>query len=227
MKAHMKRLSAPRTWVIKRKATTYVVRPRPSGHMIDRSLPIVVIARDMLKFAKTASEVKYILQKDGLLINGRKTRDMKRAAGLMDLLEFPAIGKSYRILFNRNGKLELVEQKGEKDMLCSISGKTTLKGGKAQLNLLNGRNVIAAKDLYKTGDSLIVGPHGEIKDHLKLEQGATVLLIGGKQIGAVGAVEEIAEKKEDMTFKNKEGTFLTKRKFAFVIGRDKPMIDLP
>jgi small subunit ribosomal protein S4e len=227
MKGHMKRLAAPRSWTIKRKSTTYIVRPRPSGHRMPHSLPVVVIVRDMLKFAKTANEVKFILQGDGLLINSRKTKDMKRAAGLMDCLEFPNIGKVYRIIFNRQGKLELAEQKKGKEMIGSISGKTTLAGGKVQLNLLNGMNIIAAKDLYKTGDSLIIGEHGEIKDHFKLEQGASVMLIGGKQIGSVGTVEELPEKTGDIIFKNKYGKFVTKRKFAFVIGRDEPVIDLP
>ena len=42
--------------------------------------------------------------------------------------------------------------------ICRIEGKTTIKGGKTQLNLHDGRNIIVEDaQAYSTGDSLKLG----------------------------------------------------------------------
>ena len=75
--------------------------------------------------------------------------------------------------------------------LCRIEDKTTIKGGKTQLNLHDGRNFITDGE-YKTGDVLVLNvPEQEIKDHIKFESGTIGLITGGKHIGEKGTVKEI------------------------------------
>jgi small subunit ribosomal protein S4e len=225
MKAHLQRLAAPKSWVINRKASTYVLRPKPSGHSMSHSIPLVVVIRDLLKFTKTAKEVKYVLQQGNVLVNGVKETEIKRAVGLMDILDFPSIGKTYCVLIDRHGKIALAEQKEKKDLLAMVRGKTTLKGKRVQLNLSGGMNVIAAKDLYRTGDSIIIGPNGEIKDHFSLDKGSLVYFIGGKHVGGTGIVDEI--RGSAIIFRKDGVQYETPKRFAFVIGKDKPAIDIP
>jgi len=225
MKAHLNRLAAPKSWAINRKERAYVQRPKPSGHRLSHSLPLVVVIRDLLKFAKTAREVKYVLNQGIVLINGKVVKEPKRSVGLMDVIEFSTIGKTYRVLMDRIGKLVLIEQRGHNDVVASVSGKTTLKGKKTQLNLLNGMNIIATKDLYKVGDTIVIGPNGEIKDHFRLEKGSLVYFIGGKHVGETASVEDI--KGNVLMIRKQNEVFETRKGFAFVIGRDQPVIEIP
>jgi small subunit ribosomal protein S4e len=225
MKAHLQRIAAPKSWVINRKAKKYVERPRPSGHSMSHSIPLTVVIRDLLKFAKTSKEVKYILQQGSVMVNGRKETRMKRAVGLMDIIEFAGLGKAYCVILDKAGKISLAEQKDKQGLLGRISGKTTLKGARMQLNLSGGMNLIAAKDLYKTGDSILIGPNGEIKDHFPIEKGALAYLVGGKHVGSVVSIDDIKDKV--LIFRKDGQEFETPARFAFIIGRDKPVIDVP
>ena len=77
-------------------------------------------------------------------------------------------------------------------------------------------------------------PEQKILNHLKLETGALLLLVGGKHAGMIATMvnglilqdilEEINDKKIIIkTSKNQK--FETLKKHAFVIGREKPALD--
>jgi ribosomal protein S4E len=62
---------------------------------------------------------------------------------------------------------------------AKIVGKTVLKGGKMQLNLSAGINMLVEKNNFKTGETLMLDmPSKNMVDHLKLEKGAYVFLSG-------------------------------------------------
>jgi small subunit ribosomal protein S4e len=226
MRSHLKRLAAPKTWEIKRKSTTYIAWSRPTGHSLRQSLPVVVVIRDMLGFAKTAKEAKYILREKTVLVNGTKITDFKRGMGLMDVIEFPETGVVFRLLYNKHGMLSLVKQgKNEaQQRLCRIMGKTSVKGGKLQLNLSGGANMLVDKGDYNTGDVVVLDQKNKILEHLKLEKGMLVYFTGGKNIGHTGVVDSIQGSR--LLFKKDKETFETLKKFAFVVGKDKPLIGM-
>ena len=71
----------------------------------------------------------------------------------------------------------------------------------------------------------------QIKDTYKFEEGATILVTGGKHTGEIGKIQEIIvdESSKPNTVlieKANNDTFLTLKDYAFVIGRDEPVIDL-
>jgi len=51
MGKHQKRIAAPRSWRIGRKTAYWTVKPRPGPHPGDRSMPLLLIIRDMLQLA--------------------------------------------------------------------------------------------------------------------------------------------------------------------------------
>ena len=57
---HLKRLAAPANWQIPRKVHKFVVRPLPGPHAMSESLPLLLIVRDILKYADNAREAKKI-----------------------------------------------------------------------------------------------------------------------------------------------------------------------
>jgi len=68
-------------------------------------------------------------------------------------------------------------------------------------------------------------PEQKIKEHLKFEKGSFVYLSGGKHKGESGVIDEI--KNSIIKLKPESGeSFETSKKFAFVIGREKPVISL-
>jgi len=228
VKRHLKRLVAPKSWKIKRKGITFVTRPNPGMHSKKNSTSINVVLRDMLNYAKTTRDVNVILSKGDILVDGKQIKDHKFAVGLMDLIEIPKTKECFRILLDKKGKISIIKTKQEerKIKLCKIVEKTVIKKGKIQINLNDGRNVIIDKNNYNTGDTLVIEvPEQKIKEHLKFEKGVCVYLSGGKHKGESGIVDEI--KNNIIKVKPESGeVFETSKKFAFVIGREKPIITL-
>jgi len=152
----------------------------------------------------------------------------------MDVVQIPSSEEVYRVLPDLKGRLTLhpIPKENEGFKLCKITDKTTIKEGKTQLNLHDGRNIIV-EDSFSADDvvSLQV-PEQEITDNFKFEEGALVLITGGKHIGEIGTINEIIINKSSnpntvVVENKKKKNFLTLKDYAFVIGKDKPAISLP
>jgi len=163
-------------------------------------IPVGVVIRDILQFANTMREVRYILQAGKVLIDGKIIKDTRRGVGLMDVL---TLGENnFRCVLDHNGRLRYSaiskDEAGWK--ICRIEGKTTIKGGKTQLNLHDGRNIIVDNaSEYKTGDSLKLGlPEQKIMEHIKFGEGTRCYLIGGVHVGSTANVTEYILKRSSM-----------------------------
>ena len=113
MSNEIKRLTAPRSWPVKRKSNAWITKPSPGAHALEDSIPVNVVLRDLLKVCNTASEVRAVLFEKGLLVDGKTVTSLKQGVGLMDIVSLPKIGLSYRMVMNRRGKLELVKIPGQ------------------------------------------------------------------------------------------------------------------
>jgi len=224
---HLKRLPAPKSWRIKRKGIKFVANPRPGKHPLKFSMPVVVMLRDILGYAKTAREVKHILSQGNLIIDGKVIKDPRYGVGLFDIVSFPKIKEYYRVILDEKGNLTLIKIPEEETTakLYRINNKHLVKGGKIQINLYDGTNILVDKDAYKVGDSVIISfQDKKIKKHLPFEKGSLVYLIGGKHIGRTGTVSEIIGKFIKVKKDNEE--IITMKKFAFAIGKNKPEITI-
>ncbi|KAA0006909.1 MAG: 30S ribosomal protein S4e [Thermoplasmata archaeon] len=228
--AHLKRFSAPETWRIARKVKKWAIRPSPGPHPVERSLPLAVVIRDYLKLADSLREAKKIIAARKILVDGKGRRDYKFPCGLMDVVSIPDIDEHYRILFDSKGHLRLVKIDSEeaKWKLSRIENKTTVKGGKLQLNLHDGRNIITEENNYNTGDVLKISlPEQEIMEKIPLEKGYLALVIGGTHTGEIAEIEEIVVTKSPMPNIVKLKGFSTIKPYVFPIGKDKPLVELP
>lgn len=230
---HLKRFKSPEHWPIHPKEFKWTVKPSPGPHSIEGSLPLLVIVRDILQIADNAREARIIINNGDILVDGRIRKDYKFPVGFMDVIQIPKTGKAYRVLPDERGRLVLhpIEEANIDFKLCRIEDKTTIKGGKTQLNLHDGRNFLTDGE-YKTGDVLVLNvPEQEIKDQIKFEDGTIGLITGGKHIGEKGTVKEINITRSSMPntvlIETKEKTFQTLQDYVFVLGKDKPVITLP
>lgn len=225
MKSHLKRHKAPKSWQIKRKEKTFIIRPKPGAYPFKLGVPLTVVLRDMLGYAKTKREVRNILLNQEVKVDGVKRKELKFLVGLMSVVSIPKLKQNFRVLLNKKGKLELVEIKGEESnlKLCKIIRKTVTKKG-MQLGLFDGRNILIEKDEFKVGDSVVIElPKQTIKKHLKFERGSLVYLTSGKHIGEIATIEAI--KGDRVLCKSRAGEkFETKKEQIFVIGKDEPVI---
>ena len=71
VKKHLKRLTAPRTWNILRKATKYILRPLPGKHAYHYSMSLNE-AFKYLKLADTRKEVITILKTNDVFVDDKK-----------------------------------------------------------------------------------------------------------------------------------------------------------
>lgn len=243
-KKHLKRKPAPKFWPIHRKEFVWTVKPKPGPHSISGCIPLLLIAREMLSFAKSRKEAKTIISQGKIEVDGKTQREERFPVGLMDVVSIPEIGKMYRVLPSEKGLILHPIEKDEAGFkLCRVENKASIQGGHMQLNLHDGRNVLIQvkgpkkpeEDVYQTLDTLKIGlPAQEVIGHLKLAKGAPVLIIGGKNVGRHGKIVTVEEKPGQkrrnslVTVEDANGNrFQTIMGFIFVIGDTEPVISLP
>jgi small subunit ribosomal protein S4e len=218
---HQKRISAPKSWPIAKKANKWVVAASPGAHSRD-AVPILVVIRDMLHLADNATEAKRILHSGNVTVNGRIIKKHKAQVGLFDIVA--AAGRHYRMLPNPRGRYQLTEISDEeaKRKLARIDNITVVKGGKLQYNLHDGTNVLL-EDKYGAGDSLVFSlPGYDIIEHFERKAGNKAMIVGGKHSGETGTILElknVASSRPNMVRIERGDTqFETIQEYVFVIG---------
>ena len=227
---HQKRLSIPKSWKVGKKGYKWVSTTRPGPHSQARSLPLGIIIRDVLKLVDNSREGKRILSEGKVLVDGIPRKDLRFPIGLFDIITLPLINESYRMLQDEKGRLTLHKLNEMKvNKLCRINDKTTLKGGKIQLNLSDGTNIVGSSE-YGTKDSLILSvPEKQVVKHLQFKVGNLAMVVGGQHSGEIGKIKEIREVKSsrhNTVAISGETDFETIEDYVIVIGEDKPEIRL-
>lgn len=193
---HLSRLAAPKTWPVKRKGIKWIAKPISGPHSTEYSMTIGTWLQEVLEIAKVKRDIKRILGQDEVLVNGKAVHELNFPVGIFDVLSIPKLKKHYRVLINNIGKLVLAEilEKDAKLVPAKVISKTTISGGKLQINCSNGWNLLAEKDSYSMGDVLFFDVEKRTPaKHIKLAKGNVVFLIGGKHVGSVARLEGIKE----------------------------------
>lgn len=230
MSQHIKRVAAPRSWPIARKTSKWVAKPSPGPHSEEYGMPLVVVLRDLLHVADTAKEIKQVMHEGKVLVDGKVRKDYHFPVGLFDVIAIPDIGASYRVMIGGDGKFRLVPVGDAHAKLLKIVGKTTVRGGKTQLNFHDGTTMLA-DGTYKTKDSIILKvPEKTIAEHLSYAVGSLAFVTGGKHAGTVGTIKEIRIIKSTtpnrVTISTPAGDFDTVERYVVVVGKGTPAVEL-
>src|SRR2546426_999177 len=230
-KAHL-----PRALPVRKGDTVRIMRGGFRGKegkvvSVDRVHGTVVIEGITIEKVDEKKDARHILNGRGVLVDGRAVTDPKFPVGLMDVLSFAATKAHYRMLVDTRGRMALVpiEEGDAKWKLCRVEDKTTVRRGKTQVNLHDGRNVLLEKDAYKTGATLKLHvPEQKVVEHYELGKGAPVLVTGGQHVGEIAHVLEVQRTRNPraniVTFT--EG-FSTDAGKVFVVGKEAPSIRTP
>lgn len=230
MSKHMKRITIPRSWRLPRKVDPWAVRPRPGPHPIERCIPLLMAIRDHLKYADTAKEAKLILGSREIMVDGKIVTDHKRPIGFMDVIAIPKTDEYFRLLLDSKGRMRLVRIEKDRSewKLVRIENKSVVKGGRIQINLHDGRNILLEKNRYRTGDVLKIAlPTQKILDHYPFQERNIAMIIGGKHAGQIAPIKSYeimrSSKPNIVHFED----FSTIKDYVFVVGGTTPEITVP
>lgn len=237
---HLKRWAVPPFWPISVKERKWAVKPSPGPHPADVCIPLLVLIRDVLGYAKNAREARVIIGEGRIRVDGRVRRDRKFPVGIMDVVE---VGdEAFRVLPHPQKGLILhgigEEERGFK--LYRIDGKTIVRGGNLQINLHDGTNILIAikdplrpvEDVYKRFDSLKLSiPDHEILGHIPFKEGAYAMIIRGRNMGRHGKIAKIEPRGMEspiVTIRRGDGGSIRSIKdYVFCVGGERPWISLP
>lgn len=197
MTAHLKREASPFYWPILRKEYTWTVRPSPGPHPLKFSIPLLLIVRDMLKYAETYREAKKIIKRGLIRVDGKIRRDESFPVGLMDVVELVPTNEVYRLLPYSRYPLTLVKiPDSEKDVkIGKVINKQRVKNGKIQVTLHDGRNILidsTSAEIPNTYDSLVIKlSTNEIVQRIPLALGSYGLAYAGRSVSKHGKIIEI------------------------------------
>jgi small subunit ribosomal protein S4e len=228
--SHLKRLAAPEFWPIPKKKYTWTFSPSPGPHKKNECIPLAIIVRDILKLAETGKESKRIIKSREIIVDGKVRTDHRFPVGLLDTISLPKINKHYRVVPYKNGfKLIEIDENDARKKILKILGKRNVKGGKIQLNMNDGKNIIVEDNKYKTHSSLLVElPNLKILGYIEMVVGNLVLITSGQNAGKIGKIVKVLEGKFNVKPKivceieNKNVEVL--KEHAIVIGREEPLI---
>jgi len=220
---HLKRAIAPKNWKIQKKGITFIAKPSPGPHKFNDCITLDTLLKKT-GYADTTREVKKILNRGGIIVDGIVRKNNKFPVGSMDIIRIPTAKETFRLLIFKD-QVVLQPVKGDEatTKFNKIVGKIILPKKKIQLNLYDGRNILVKKDDFKVGDSVIFDlDKKSIKEHLKMEKGAIVYLIGGKYRGQLGKLQEVGNSKylqpSKIVLKTSDNQKIeTLQKYAFVV----------
>jgi len=243
---HQKRLAAPRIYPIPRKRPhgKYTIRASPGPHPKDRSVPLAIVLRDILGYAKTLREARKIVAQRLVYVDGRVITDYRFPVGLMDVLYIKRLDKYWRVLpYRKRIRFHEITPEEARFKIVKIVVKKYAKNGWIQLGLEDGRNILfkvktdeERKEIlekYKTWDALKIAiPSQEILDHYPLQENMYGLIMGGTHAGEHGKIvkitKELMRKYNIVTIKNPLGEYIsTSLAYILIIGREGPDISLP
>jgi small subunit ribosomal protein S4e len=234
---HQKRLTAPEPWGISKKEYKFITKTAPGPHNY-QALPLAVWLRDQMGYAQNMKEVQRILNDRQVILNGQICKDPRRGIGLFDVLSLPTLQKHFLILRDNQGKIVAREIPAEqaKTRLCKVKGKTITRGGRIQLNLRYGANILAEDHTVKPSDSVVItlgdpadssAPRFTVVDHYSFAVGSYAMVIGGRHRGRIGRIVGIEKRPGSISTQviledeQEKTLFDTVERYAFVIGKTR------
>jgi len=234
-KKHLKRLCAPKSWMLSKSGGVFAPRPTPGPHKLRESIPIVILLRNRLKYALNHNEAKKITMQRLIKVDHRVRTDPNFSAGIMDVVQISKVGESFRIMYDVKGRFlaHRISAEEAKFKLCKVMKKIT-GPNKVPMIITNDARTIRYPDpLIKIGDTIVYDmKEKKIKDNLKFETGNIAFVIAGANRGRIGTVIQIenhAGSEVIVRLKDSNGNvFATRLKNVFIIGKgSKSYISLP
>ncbi len=186
---HVKRLASPRYQHVERKVNPYIIKPNAGRHTSATSIALATVLKEKLGVVGSTKEAKIVLGSGSVEVNGKVIRDFRYPLGFGDVLKFREGNEHYRIGVGRKGVVNIEKSTATSEQVFKVIGKYVSKGNKEMIRLYNGSVVQSAKGV-KVNDSVKV-KDGKVSAVIKLEKGASYLVIRGVHASEGGTISEI------------------------------------
>jgi len=234
-KKHLKRLAAPKSWMLDKLGGVYTVRPSSGPHKGRESMPLTLFLRNRLKYALNKKEVQTILKQRLVKIDGKVRTDEKFPCGFMDVIQIEKNNENFRLIYDVKGRFTIhrITNQEAKYKLCRVRAVKTGPKNVPFLYTSDGRTIRYPDPLVKVNDSIRVDINtGKIMDFIKFDSGNLCMVTGGRNTGRVGTImhrERHPGSFDIVHVKDAAGhTFATRLAYIFVIGKGmKPYVSLP
>ncbi|KCV70666.1 40S ribosomal protein S4 [Fonticula alba] len=235
-KKHLKRLNAPKHWMLDKLGGTFAPKPSSGPHKSRDSLPLVIFLRNRLKYALTRQEVTSIVMQRLVKIDNKIRTDINFPTGFMDVISLEKTGEHFRLLLDTKGRFAIHAISAEEAAfkVCKVKAVAIGTKGIPYLTTSDGRTIRYPDPVIKANDSVKVNlTTGKIEEVYKFDSGALAFVTGGHNKGRVGVIEsrERHPGSFDMVhIRDALGRlFATRLSNIYVIGKDaqSPAVSLP
>lgn len=248
-KKHLKRLNAPKHWMLDKLGGIWAPRPSTGPHKMRECLPMSLILRNRLKYALTRREVQTIVMRKLIKVDGKIRTDLNFPCGFMDMITIEKSDDKFRVLYDAKGRFTLhrTNDVEAKFKLCRVvklakagkgaSGSNPFKTGQAAaipyIVTHDGRTIRYPDPAIKANDTVKVDVEtGKVLEVIKFEVGKKAYVTRGANRGRVGIIQD--KERHPGSFdivhlKDKRGhAFATRLQNVFVIGHgEESMVGLP
>jgi len=247
-KKHLKRIDAPRGWMLSKLGGTWAPRPSTGPHKLRECLPLSLAIRNRLKYALTRREITMIVMRRLVEIDGKIRTDINYPCGFQDVLRIDKTDEQFRLVYDVKGRYVLHRigkeeagfkllrvQKHSKAKKASIGRNPLAQGQAAAIPYLvthDGRTIKYPSPDIKRDDTVKFDlVNNKIVGHLKFDVGNIAMVTRGANIGRVGTItnkEKHPGSFDIVHLRDKKGNdFATRLGNVFVIGQEKAWISLP
>lgn len=234
-KKHLKRLNAPKHWMLSKMDGIWAPRPSQGPHKLRESLPLILILRNRLKYALTGKETNMICKSKHVLVDGKVRTDPNFPAGFMDVVELPKSGDQFRLIYDCKSRyvLHRISDEEKKYKLCKVVRQEISQKKVPLIVTHDGRTLRYPDPLVKVDDVVKVDIEtGKMTDFIKFEIGKLAMITKGRNTGRVGNVTVVEKHPGSfaiVTLRDAVGnSFSTRQENVFIIGSgDTPAVTLP
>uniref|UniRef100_A0A2K6TA43 40S ribosomal protein S4 n=1 Tax=Saimiri boliviensis boliviensis TaxID=39432 RepID=A0A2K6TA43_SAIBB len=208
-KKHLKRVAAPKHWMLDKLTGVFAPRPSTGPHKLRECLPLIIFLRNRLKYALTGDEVK--------------------------IISIDKTGENFRLIYDTKGRFAVhrITPEEAKYKLCKVRKIFVGTKGIPHLVTHDARTIRYPDPLIKVNDTIQIDLEtGKITDFIKFDTGNLCMVTGGANLGRIGVItnrERHPGSFNVVHVKDANGnSFATRLSNIFVIGKgNKPWISLP
>merc|ERR1712141_845858 len=143
-KKHLKRLNAPKHWMLDKLGGIWAPRPSTGPHKLRECLPLCLILRNRLRYALTRAECIMIVMRRLVQIDHVVRTDINYPCGFMDVISIEKTNEFFRLLYDTRGRFYLNRLKKNNNVmkeanfkLCKVKKVGVAKKLQLEVILLN------------------------------------------------------------------------------------------
>ncbi|KAI6205615.1 40S ribosomal protein S4 [Aphelenchoides besseyi] len=219
-KHHLKRLNAPKHWMLAKLGGVFAPRPASGPHKLRECLPLILFLRNRLRYALSYKEAQAICKQRLIKVDGKIRTEMRFPHWLP------------RCHSHRQDQRGFPKAEGD-FKLAKVTKQFMSKNQVPVIVTHDGRTIRYPDPNIKVNDTVVINiTTGKVTDFVKFDAGNLCMVTSGRNIGRVGIVghrERHPGSFDIVHVKDSAGnTFTTRLGNVFIIGKgETALISLP